>query len=149
MNETLEKLSKAQLISLLVASKKDHEKQLEINKQLQKELGEKIVYLEHQISLFQKALFGDKKESYKQVNVPEQTKIEFAEKVDLDLPQDVEQGQITYGRKKANKKREDYSKLQLPENLERVVTVIEPQDKEETDVRIGEEQTELLAIILC
>jgi transposase len=105
-----------------------------------------INYLQHQVSLFQKALFGDKKESYKQIEVAEQTKIDFAEKIDLDLPQDTEEQQITYHRKKAKKKREDYSKLTLPENLERVVTIIEPGDKKEGDIQIGQEETELLAI---
>jgi transposase len=117
-----------------------------LNTLSKKELIDKVIVLQHQVSLFQKALFGDKKETHKQINVPEQIQIEFTEKVDLDLPQDIEQQQVTYHRKKANKKREDYSKLALPEDLERVVTVIEPADKEEGDVQIGQEETELLAI---
>ena len=106
----------------------------------------KINYLQHQISLFQKALFGDKKEQYKQIIPTEQTQLEFGEKIDLDLPQDIEEQQITYHRKKVKKQREDYSKLQLPEDLERVVTIIEPEDKQEGDIQIGQEETELLAI---
>jgi Transposase C of IS166 homeodomain len=75
-------------------------------------------YLKHQISLYQKALFGDKKEEHKVVD-PRQTEIAFEEKVDLDLPGDIELQQISYHRKKGKKKREDFSKLSLPDDLER------------------------------
>lgn len=104
-----------------------------------------IAYLKHQVSLFQKALFGSKKEQHIAVESPEQIKIDFEEKIDLDLPQDIEKQQITYHRKKANK-RTDYSKLELPADLERVVTVLEPLDKTDDMVQIGEEVTEVLAI---
>jgi transposase len=135
MEELLNSFTKEQLASRILGQEN-----------LLKEQASIIHNLQHQVRLFQKALFGDKKESYKQASPAEQTKIEFAEKVDLDLPHDIEQEQITYHRKKVKKKREDYSKLQLPENLERVVTIIEPEDKAEGDIRIGEEKTELLAI---
>ncbi len=135
MEELLKTLSKEQLAFRVI----EQENQI-------KNQDIKINYLQHQVSLFQKALFGDKKETHKQITIPEQATIEFAEKIDLDLPQDIEQQEITYHRKKAKKKREDYSKLTLPEDLERVVTVIEPEDKQEGDIRIGQEETELLAI---
>ena len=127
MIETLKKLSKDQLISEVVTQKSENE------------------YLKHQINLFQKALFGSKKEQHIAVENPEQIKIDFAEKIDLDLPQDIEKQQITYHRKKPNK-RTDYSKLELPADLERVVTVLEPLNKTTDMVQIGEEVTELLAI---
>jgi transposase len=149
VEELLKILTKKQLAQRVLEQESiihNLQDQLNSDKNLQKELSEKISYLQHQISLFQKALFGDKKESYKIITAPEQTKIEFAEKVDLDLPQDIEQQEITYRRKKVTKKREDYSKLELPGNLERVVTVIEPIDKEEGDIQIGIEATEVLAI---
>ena len=66
----------------------------------------RINYLQHQVGLFQKALFGNKKETHQAIIPLEQTQIAFAEKIDLDLPQDIEQQQITYHRKKAKKKRE-------------------------------------------
>ncbi len=132
--EQLNDLSKEELITRVI----HHHGRLE-------EQQNQIAYLQHQISLFQKALFGDKKEQHKSID-PGQIAIGFEEKVDLDLPQDIEQQQISYQRRKPAKKREDYSKLSLPEDLERVVTVIEPEEKTEDMVKIGEEITELLAI---
>lgn len=133
MIETLKNYSSDKLITLVI----DKEN-------LIAEYKSENEYLKHQISLFQKALFGAKKEQHIAVN-PEQTKIEFEEKIDLDLPQDIEKEQITYHRKKTNK-RTDYSKLELSADLERVVTVLEPADKTDDMIQIGEEVTELLAI---
>jgi transposase len=109
------------------------------------ELISEVVNLKHQVSLFQKALFGAKKEQHIAIENPEQIKIEFEEKIDLDLPQDIEQQPVSYHRKKSNK-RTDYSKLELPADLERVVIVLEPSDKSDDMVEIGQEVTELLAI---
>ena len=104
-----------------------------------------IDYLKHQVTIFQKALFGQKKETHKVIENPEQGKLAF-EKVDLDLPQDIELIQVSYHRKKAKKKRTDYSKLELPADMERVVRVLEPENKTEDMVKIGEDVTEVLAI---
>ena len=161
--ETLKKLSKDELIleiinlkseienltaeqksateNLIVAYESENEKLTAAFQAHQSD----IAYLKHQVSLFQKALFGSKKEQHIAVESPEQIKIDFEEKIDLDLPQDIEKQQITYHRKKANK-RTDYSKLELPADLERVVTVLEPLDKTDDMVQIGEEVTEVLAI---
>ena len=102
--------------------------------------------LKHQVNILQKMVFGSKKEQHKAIENPEQTNLEFTEKVDLDLPQDIEAQKATYHRKVKNTKRTDYSKLEIPADLERVVTVIEPLDKADDMVKIGEEVTELLAI---
>lgn len=138
MIETLKKLSKDELVLELVKQKSATEK-------LVSEFTSEVAYLKHQVSLFQKALFGSKKEEHIAVENPEQIKLAFDEKIDLDLPQDTEKQEITYHRKKS-KKRTDYSKLELPADLERVVTVLEPADKTDDMVKIGEEVTELLAI---
>lgn len=161
--ETLKKLSKDELILEIINLKSEIENLTAEQKSATENLiaayeseNEKltaafqayqsdIAYLKHQVSLFQKALFGSKKEQHIAVESPEQIKIDFEEKIDLDLPQDIEKQQITYHRKKANK-RTDYSKLELPADLERVVTVLEPLDKTDDMVQIGEEVTEILAI---
>ena len=135
MVETLKKQSKNELISIVI------EKENLLTK-----LQSDNEYLKHQVSLFQKALFGQKKETHKAIDIPEQAQLPFEEKVDLDLSQDQELTQVTYQRRKTRKQRTDYSKLELPENLERVVTVIEPSDKTEDMVKIGEDVTELLAV---
>lgn len=121
MVETLEKLSKPELIS-------------------------EVINLKHQNDLLRKLAFGSKKETHKAIENSEQVKIPFEEKVDLDLPQDIEQQQISYHRKKNNKKREDFSKLEFATDLPREVVVIEPADKTEDMVQIGQEETEVLAI---
>jgi transposase len=126
--ETLNTLSKDELILEVVNQKTE------------------IETLKHQISIFQKMVFGSKPETHKVIENPEQITLEFTEKVDLDLPQDIELQKTTYRRKAKNTKRTDYSKLDIPAHLERVVTVIEPLDKTEDMVKIGEEVTELLAI---
>jgi len=126
--ETLNKLSKDELVLEVVNQKSE------------------IDNLKHQINIFQKMLFGSKQEQHKAIENPEQTNLEFTEKVDLDLPQDIEVQKASYHRKVKNTKRTDYSKLDIPADLERVVTVIEPLDKADDMVKIGEEVTELLAI---
>lgn len=136
--ETLKKYSKNALILEVVNQKSSTEK-------LIVEYKSEIAYLKHQVSLFQKVLFGSKKEQHIAIENLEQIKIDFAEKTDLDLPQDIEAQHISYHRKKPTK-RTDYSKLDLPADLERVVTVLEPSDKTDDMVKIGEEVTELLAI---
>ena len=128
MIETLNKLSKDELVLEVVNQKTE------------------IDNLKHQVTIFQKMLFGSKQEQHKAIENPEQTNLEFTEKVDLDLPQDIEAQKATYHRKVKNTKRTDYSKLDIPADLERVVTVIEPLDKADDMVKIGEEVTELLAI---
>jgi transposase len=116
-----------------------------LNSLSKEELVSEVIQLKHQLSLYQRALFGDKKEVHKVID-PGQTEIAFEEKVDLDLPQDIELQEITYHRKKPKKKREDFSKLSLPSDLERVVTVIEPEGLTDDMEKISEEATELLAI---
>ncbi|OFY87728.1 MAG: hypothetical protein A3F72_02485 [Bacteroidetes bacterium RIFCSPLOWO2_12_FULL_35_15] len=69
MIETLKKLSKEELIS-------------------------EVINLKHQVSLFQKGIIRCKKEQHITVENPEQIKIEYEEKIDLDLPQDIEQQQV-------------------------------------------------------
>lgn len=128
MIETLNKRSKDELILEVVNQKTE------------------IDALKNQIKIFQKMVFGSKKEQHKTIEVPEQINLEFTEKVILDLPQDVEAQKTSYHRKAKNTKRTDYSKLDIPAGLERVVTVIEPLDKTDDMVKIGEEVTELLAI---
>jgi transposase len=116
-----------------------------LNSLSKEELVSEVIQLKHQLSLYQRALFGDKKEVHKVID-PGQTEIAFEEKIDLDLPQDIELQEITYHRKKPKKKREDFSKLSLPDDLERVVTVIEPEGLTDDMEKISEEATELLAI---
>ncbi|HLF51555.1 IS66 family transposase [Flavobacterium sp.] len=128
MIETLNKLSKDELIIEVVNQKAENEN------------------LKHQIKLFQKMVFGSKQEQHNAIENPSQTALEFTEKVDLDLPQDIEAEKASYHRKAKNTKRTDYSKLDIPADLERVVTIIEPLDKTDGMVKIGEEVTELLAI---
>ena len=60
--------------------------------------------LKHQVSVFQKMVFGSKQEQHKAIENPEQTSIEFTEKVDLDLPQDIEEQKTSFHRKKTNTK---------------------------------------------
>jgi len=103
--------------------------------------------LKYQVNILQKMLFGSKQEQHKVIEHPEQTQLEFIEKVDLDLPQDIETQKAMYHRKVTNTKRTDYSKLDIPADLERVEMVIEPSDKTDDMVKIGEERTELLAIV--
>jgi transposase len=125
--ETFENSPKDELISIISVQKTEIER------------------LNHQIKLFRKALFGKKKETHKAIVIPSQGEFPFGEKVDLDLHQDIELTSVSYNRKKANRKRTDFSKLELPADLERVVIVIEPDNLPEGAVRIGEEKTELLA----
>lgn len=128
MIKTLEKLSKDELITEVVKQNSE------------------IENLKHQIDLLRKLIFSSKKETHKAIEHPQQTELEFAEKVDLDLPQDEELQQVSYKRRKPLKKRTDYSKLELPADLPREEVVIEPADKTDDMVKVSQEETELLAI---
>jgi transposase len=108
-------------------------------------LNGEVERLKHQVSLFQKALFGPKNETFKQAENKDQLSISFDEKIDLDLPQDIPTKSIIYTRKQG--RRTDYSKFEIPADIERVEQIIEPADKTEDMVKIGEEVTELLAIV--
>ena len=81
-----------------------------LNNLSKEELVSEVIQLKHQLSIYQKALFSDKKEVHKVID-SNQTEIAFEEKIDLDLPGDIELQQISYHRKKGKKKREDFSKL--------------------------------------
>lgn len=135
MKNTLNKRSKDELILEVIRQKTELENQ-----------KNQIDSLKHQLGVFQKLVFGSKKETHQTIENPEQSQLEFTEKVDLDLPQDIAQQKAVYHRKVKNAKRTDYSKLDIPAHLERVITIIEPLDKTEDMVKIGEEVTELLAI---
>jgi transposase len=126
MKKSLDTLSKDELIDTVLSQDSEIER------------------LKHQVSLFQKALFGPKNETFKQPENKDQLAISFEEKIDLDLPQDLPTKSISYNRKQS--KRTDYSKFEIPADLERVEQVIEPSDKTEDMVRIGEDVTELIAI---
>lgn len=141
MVKQLNQLSKEELVSQVI----HHQSTVDERNSLLREKQSEITYLKHQLGLYQKALYGDKKEQHKIIDTT-QTEIPFDQKIDLDLPQDIELQQVTYHRKQPKKKREDFSKLVLPADLERVVLVIEPEDKTDDMVKISEEITELLAI---
>lgn len=135
MVKVLEKLSKEELITEVITNHSEIEKKnIEIER------------LKHQVHLFQRKLFGAQKEQHLSLENPEQTKLAFEDKIDLDLPQDIEEQKIAYHRKATNKKRTDYSQLELPSDLRREVITIEPLNKTDDMVKISEEVTELLAI---
>jgi transposase len=106
----------------------------------------RISELEQQVKLLQKALYGDKKESHKPLN-PSQISLSFIEDAVVVEETVAEYESVSYKRKKPKKERVDFSKLSFPEELERVETVIEPEGKSDDMVKIGEERTELLAIV--
>lgn len=98
------------------------------------------------MKLLQKALYGNKKETHQSLP-SSQTQLSFIEDaVVVEESMEEEYEQVTYSRKK-KKQRVDFSKLTFPDELERVETVIEPEEKTEGMVKIGEERTELLAIV--
>ena len=135
MVKELEKLSKNELITEVITKHSEIEK----NKM-------EILKLQHQVQLFQRKLFGSQKEQHISIANPEQTQLAFEDKIDLDLPQDVEEQKKVYHRKATNKKRTDYSQLELPANLRREEIIIEPLGKTDDMIKISEEVTEVLAI---
>ena len=141
MSEALKNRPKDELISIIA----DQEHLLSDKEQLLLIKQTEIEQLNHQIKYFQKILYGPKKETHKAMVNPSQGELPFAEKVDLDLKQDEELMPINYLRKKANRKRTDFSKLELPADMEQVDIIIEPENIPEGSVKIDEERTELLA----
>lgn len=149
MVEGLDNLSKEEYIETIFrqhnfTNELQNENEQLINKN--KELAETIARKEHQIQMLQKLAFGKKSERVEQIHPPEQTRIEFEDKIDLDLPQDIEEQKISYTRRKPKKIREDFSKLELPADLDWVETTLEPAEKTDDMVWISNDVTELLAI---
>lgn len=141
MVEMLEKHTKKELISTVINLHSEVETMNSKNTNLNME----IEILKLQVKALKNQIFGIKSEKHTTI-YPGQPMLDFGEKIDLDLPQDTEEISVNYHRKKARKKREDFSKISLPEELERVTTVIEPMENTDDMEKIGEEVTELLAI---
>jgi transposase len=141
MAELLEKQTKQELISAVINLHSEVENMSLKNTNLNME----IEILKLQIKALKNQIFGIKSEKHTTIYPGQQT-LDFGEKIDLDLPHDTEEISVSYHRKKPKKTREDFSKISLPEDLERVTTVIEPQEDTSDMEKIGEEVTELLAI---
>jgi transposase len=141
MVEQLEKHTKQELIDKFINLYSEVEKSSSkiTNLNIENEI------LKLQIKSLKNQIFGIKSEKHTTIYPGQQT-LEFGEKIDLDLPQDIEEASVTYHRKKPKKKRVDFSKISLPEDLERVTTVIEPMEDTSEMEKISEEVTELLAM---
>lgn len=120
------------------------------NKELEaviKEQDDKIRQLTDQLAWYRRKLWSPSKEKFIPED-PNQRKIDF-DGLEL-LPEEEENAReadkeiISYERQKPAKEKKKAVRLPLPEDLRREEEIIEPEDKDENWVRIGEEITEVL-----
>ena len=120
------------------------------NKELEaviKEQDDKIRQLIDQLAWYRRKLWSPSKEKFIPED-PNQRKIDF-DGLEL-LPEEEENAReadkeiISYERQKPAKEKKKAVRLPLPEELRREEEIIEPEDKDENWVRIGEEVTEVL-----
>jgi len=109
-------------------------------------LEQEIKYLKHQIGELKRAIFGSKSERF----IPSDDNqlklgLAFAEE-DVKEP---EIEQVTYSRKKTKKEKKAPVRVALPAHLHREEEIIEPEDKQDTDRKIGEVITEILEYLSC
>lgn len=105
-------------------------------------LQDKVSTIEAQLKELKRRLYGGSKERY--LSHPDQLQLPF------DVPQVTEPEKeletITYSRE-VKKKKQHPGRVELPEHLERVDIIIEPDDLPEQAVHIGDEVTEKLECI--
>ncbi len=120
------------------------------NKELEaviKEQDDKIRQLTDQLAWYRRKLWSPSKEKFIPED-PNQRKIDF-DGLEL-LPEEegnareADKEIISYERQKPAKEKKKAVRLPLPEDLRREEEIIEPEDKDENWVRIGEEVTEVL-----
>ena len=97
--------------------------------------------LREELDWLKRQLFGQKRERFEGDN-PEQLALDLGQETKPAAASPVEEEQISYTRKKAVK---HPGRHPLPDHLERVEKIIEPEESTEGLVCIGEEVTEVLA----
>ena len=107
--------------------------------QLLREKDEKIRYLSFELEQLKRALFGSKSERFEHSVIAEQLELFAAlERQIVELQEE----QITYKRRKVKRKPK---RTKLPEHLERVVTILEPEVNVDVMQKMGEAVQEKLA----
>ena len=103
--------------------------------------AERVLILERQIQALTKALYGRSSERRQFID-PNQTSLFDVEEQEKGEGEETEQ--VVYTRRKPEKKKP--VRKEFPEHLPREIEIIEPADKPEDAVKIGEEVTEVLEI---
>ena len=107
--------------------------------QLLREKDEKIRYLSFELEQIKRALFGSKSERFVSSTTAEQ--LELFATLQRQLAE-VQEEQISYKRKKVKRKPK---RTKLPEHLERVVRIVEPEVNVDAMQKMGEADQEKLA----
>lgn len=111
------------------------------------ELVVRVLQLEERLSVFEKMLFGPKRERFIS---PETQKAQLALDIEVNAVAEVEVEEVTipeHKRKKVRKRSKQHpGRNPLPANLRREVITLEPTEDVTDCVRIGEEVTEILEV---
>ena len=109
--------------------------------QLLREKDEKIRYLSFELEQLKRALFGSKSERFVSSTIAEQ--LELFATLERQLVE-LQEEQISYKRKKVKRKPK---RTKLPEHLERVVTILEPEVDVSAMQKLGQAVQEKLAFV--
>ncbi len=136
MIETLDKLSKKELITTFIQEKSAHQNLLN-------EKESRITQLEERLSWLEKQIFGRKSEKIKQLNPEEQAALNFEE---LKVVETVAQEKITvtYQKNKKKKNENHPGRNVIPDHIEREVIEIHPEGDLTKQECIGKQEREVL-----
>ena len=131
---------------MIMIPRADYEAMVAENAKFREEVKDfeaKLISLQQQVQQYARMIFGSKSERFLPTDKAQMAmELEGAENPAPDLPTET----ITYTRKKsAEEQKPGHSRVELPSDLPREVTVIEPDDDVTGWKKIGEEVSEYLA----
>jgi transposase len=107
---------------------------------------EKISKLEQENTMLKRMIFGQKSERFVSKNNTGQAKLFGDSEIESELAVEVERVQNPVEKKQKNQPKRQKLEVTIPDHIQRIEQIIEPEQKQDSDKRIGEEVTEILEI---
>ena len=107
---------------------------------------EKISKLESELAMYKRMIFGQKSERFVSKPDPDQAKLFSDSEIGSEPAIEVEREQKTILKKQKNQPKRQKLEITIPDHIQRIEEIIEPEQKQVSDKRIGEEITEILEI---
>lgn len=107
---------------------------------------EKISKLEQENTMLKRMIFGQKSERFVSKNNTGQAKLFSDSEIGSEPAIEVERVQNPVEKKQKNQPKRQKLEVTIPDHIQRIEQIIEPEQKQDSDKRIGEEVTEILEI---
>jgi len=112
----------------------------------EQEYIEKISKLEDENSMLKRMIFGQKSERFVSKNNPNQGKLFSDSEIESEPAIELVKEQKPVADKLKKQPKRQKLEVTIPDHIQRVEEIIEPEQKQDSDKRIGEEVTEILEI---